>query len=209
MNKNIPLIIITFLALLAGAVYLFGGHTPIQQACTLEAKVCPDGSTVGRTGPDCAFAPCPGEQETQDVDSSWEVAVDSASGVTLRHPRDFGTTHIEPVDWPPMAQVLDEPLVCVEAGETDARAGKTELRAINGATYCVTTITEGAAGSIYTQYAYARETEEKTVILTFSTRAAQCGNYDEPQKAACERERAAFAVDPIINRVFNTLMLTR
>lgn len=28
-------------------------------ACTQEAKVCPDGSAVGRTGPDCEFAPCP------------------------------------------------------------------------------------------------------------------------------------------------------
>ena len=28
-------------------------------ACTLEAKLCPDGSAVGRTGPDCSFAPCP------------------------------------------------------------------------------------------------------------------------------------------------------
>lgn len=31
------------------------------QGCTEEAKVCPDGSSVGRTGPNCEFAPCPGE----------------------------------------------------------------------------------------------------------------------------------------------------
>ena len=30
-----------------------------QQACTMEAMVCPDGSAVGRTGPNCTFAPCP------------------------------------------------------------------------------------------------------------------------------------------------------
>jgi hypothetical protein len=29
------------------------------KACTEEAKVCPDGSSVGRTGPNCEFAPCP------------------------------------------------------------------------------------------------------------------------------------------------------
>ncbi len=28
-------------------------------ACTLEAKICPDGSSVGRVPPDCEFAPCP------------------------------------------------------------------------------------------------------------------------------------------------------
>ncbi|SFE98323.1 hypothetical protein SAMN02745121_06366 [Nannocystis exedens] len=31
-----------------------------QKACTMEAKLCPDGSAVGRTGPNCEFAPCPG-----------------------------------------------------------------------------------------------------------------------------------------------------
>ncbi len=30
-------------------------------ACTEEAKVCDDGSSVGRQGPDCEFAACPGE----------------------------------------------------------------------------------------------------------------------------------------------------
>lgn len=34
-------------------------------ACTLEAKLCPDGSSVGRTGPNCEFSLCPiGERET-------------------------------------------------------------------------------------------------------------------------------------------------
>ena len=30
------------------------------KACTQEAKQCPDGSYVGRTGPNCEFAKCPG-----------------------------------------------------------------------------------------------------------------------------------------------------
>ena len=28
-------------------------------ACTADAKICPDGSSVGRQGPKCEFAPCP------------------------------------------------------------------------------------------------------------------------------------------------------
>ena len=28
-------------------------------ACTMDAKMCPDGSYVGRSGPACEFAPCP------------------------------------------------------------------------------------------------------------------------------------------------------
>lgn len=30
-------------------------------ACTMDAKVCPDGSSVGRVGPKCEFAKCPDE----------------------------------------------------------------------------------------------------------------------------------------------------
>lgn len=33
--------------------------TPTPVACTMEAKLCPDGSSVGRTGPKCEFAKCP------------------------------------------------------------------------------------------------------------------------------------------------------
>lgn len=32
---------------------------PVGKACTMEAKLCPDGSAVGRTGPNCEFTPCP------------------------------------------------------------------------------------------------------------------------------------------------------
>ncbi len=31
--------------------------------CTMEAKLCPDGSYVGREGPKCEFKACPGEGE--------------------------------------------------------------------------------------------------------------------------------------------------
>lgn len=48
------------------ALVLIGGlwavNTPMAKpgkACTQEAKLCPDGSAVGRSGPNCEFAACP------------------------------------------------------------------------------------------------------------------------------------------------------
>lgn len=32
---------------------------PALRGCTMEAKICPDGSAVGRSGPNCEFAACP------------------------------------------------------------------------------------------------------------------------------------------------------
>ncbi|HKL44246.1 MAG TPA: DUF333 domain-containing protein [Candidatus Absconditabacterales bacterium] len=37
--------------------------------CTMDAKECPDGSFVSRTGPNCEFEPCPGEKEKTEVNT--------------------------------------------------------------------------------------------------------------------------------------------
>lgn len=47
---------------LGGFLYRYTMEQPNQEeqiACTMEARICPDGSSVGRSGPDCAFAACP------------------------------------------------------------------------------------------------------------------------------------------------------
>ena len=40
-------------------LYSLHAYVTPPHVCTEEAKQCPDGSYVGRTGPDCAFAACP------------------------------------------------------------------------------------------------------------------------------------------------------
>lgn len=34
------------------------GVVALEGACTMEVKICPDGTSVGRQGPACEFAPC-------------------------------------------------------------------------------------------------------------------------------------------------------
>lgn len=60
-SKNSKIVfLISFLVVLAG-ILLFALNDQKQEQvfCTQEAKLCPDGSYVGRTGPDCEFAECP------------------------------------------------------------------------------------------------------------------------------------------------------
>jgi hypothetical protein len=62
MKRNIKLIIIAILILAVGvAVWWFEINKSQKEhiACTMEVKLCPDGSYVGRVGPKCEFAPCP------------------------------------------------------------------------------------------------------------------------------------------------------
>jgi len=42
-----------------GWCYIFPWQGDRQTACTMEARLCPDGSAVGRAGPNCEFSPCP------------------------------------------------------------------------------------------------------------------------------------------------------
>jgi hypothetical protein len=66
--KN-PVFILVFIIVvfIAGALLYIYNPAPTeyknpsdnQGVCTLDAKLCPDGTYVGRQGPNCEFAPCP------------------------------------------------------------------------------------------------------------------------------------------------------
>ena len=63
-NKYKKLIIIVIAIVIviavAGVTWLkVKKSTTGKTACTTEAKVCPDGSTVSRSGPNCKFKACP------------------------------------------------------------------------------------------------------------------------------------------------------
>ena len=67
-QSKLPLIIlIALLFLLLGAGAMFAWQNwpeinplkPKEVGCTLEAKICPDGLSVGRVPPNCDFAICP------------------------------------------------------------------------------------------------------------------------------------------------------
>lgn len=208
-TKQILLVLLAAIVLV-GVVYVvwakpFNKTTPEEQACTLEAKVCPDGSSVGRTGPDCSFAPCP--DTTTNPHADWKTFNDTKAHVSFQYPNDIGTQYISTVDWPPKVEVSDDAYSCTEAGSETASAGQTTEQTINGHTYCVTKESEGAAGSTYTNYAYAVAKDNKTVIFTFSLRFVQCANYDDPQQQACEDERASFNIDNTLDEIVQTLSL--
>ena len=65
MNKKIPtplaiLIIFLVIVIIICVIILIYQEKEIEKvACTMEAKLCPDGSYVSRTGPNCEFTPCP------------------------------------------------------------------------------------------------------------------------------------------------------
>jgi hypothetical protein len=114
------------------------------------------------------------------------------------------TIYISGADWPPVVQKRAEEYKCTPTGDEYMQAGKTEKIFVDGKEYCQTKVTEGAAGSQYTQYTYLTEAPDGTALAaTFSLRFVQCMNYDEPNQSACVKEQTSFEITPIIQSLFN------
>lgn len=91
-QKKSPIILIAVvllaLSLVGGGAYFFASRMKGGKAtaCTTEAKVCPDGTAVGRVGPNCEFAPCPTASATPDPTASWQTYLNSELGFSLKYP---------------------------------------------------------------------------------------------------------------------------
>lgn len=143
------------------------------------------------------------KNNAQEQIKDWSIS--TSTPVTFKYPIALSTTYISASDWPPQLQILNSVFTCTEGGSEIQRTGLTQAKKINGNNYCITTFSEGAAGSIYTLYAYAFPKDDKTFILTFTTRSTQCANYPDPQKTACENERNTFKIDNLIDQIVNTI----
>lgn len=130
----------------------------------------------------------------------------SQQSVTFKYPEKLVDNYMSASDWPPKIQIVNEKYTCIEAGLETGRAGRTSRVTVSGREYCVTKISEGAAGSMYTQYAYAFPFNNKTAIFTFTMRFPQCLNYDDPKKTECQNAQASFDINRLVDLMAGTLM---
>ncbi|MCX6717267.1 MAG: hypothetical protein NTU76_01145, partial [Candidatus Taylorbacteria bacterium] len=88
-------------------------------ACTEEAKICPDGSAVGRTGPNCEFAQCP------DQTAGWKTYTNTQYGLEFKYPANLNvqesTNTLSPENLQTLTVFLDSGVVVTawRTNETD------------------------------------------------------------------------------------------
>ncbi len=117
MNYKGVILVLVILLGIVGGLYVYVSkategviETPIAVGCTQEAKICPDGSSVGRTGPACAFAECP------------EVPIVVESATAGLNQKIFNNgIYITPLDVVSDSRCPSD-VVCIAAGEITLRA---------------------------------------------------------------------------------------
>jgi hypothetical protein len=115
----LPILFIVMAIAVAGAIgyamstqtdlFLSRGDNTNIVGCTLEAKVCPDGSSVGRIGSNCAFADCPATNTNTSTDTNtamntnttvntntaidpkadWKTYTSAQYGYSLKYPKEW------------------------------------------------------------------------------------------------------------------------
>ena len=90
-----------------GGTYLALNSKPKPQACTQDEKICPDGTSVGRNGPNCTFTPCfTKPTPTPDETVNWKTY--KASFGSLKYPADWSIKEVDQVVFlaPPGADIF-------------------------------------------------------------------------------------------------------
>jgi len=172
--------------------------------CTMDVKLCPDGSYVGRVGPDCKFTECP------DYTVGWNIFIDDKSGFELKYPSDFFEAGHSPevlegnCDYtvfpdrcPNINSIVVEFLIekggdakAIEDGMTLGYWQKPsgEKQTLNNTEYCLYLNSDAAMGHVYNYYYYTTVMNQKCLLVKFDTSTTNCDFYLPLEEGNVEQE---------------------
>ena len=125
----------------------------------------------------------------------WQTFTDPT--ITFKYPGTLQTKYIHTQNWPPKITVSSDKFSCKVGGQ----------KTIGDTTFCIEDASQGAAGTIYSDYTYTFLKQNKLITLQFTLGYPQCGNYEEAQMQACQKERQTFDLDNLINEITQTIKL--
>lgn len=168
----------------------------------------------------------PTPTSTSDETANWKTFTSADNGASFQYPEnlpaspaspelqrgepaDGSTSYIRPQEWPPKVLIIDNAgFSCQEGGlGINGLPGMTIRKTMESREYCIESVSEGAAGTVYTEYTYTFLKDAKLVKLSFTLGYPQCENYNDLQKTECEQERQTFDLDTLINRIAESVQL--
>lgn len=163
--------------------------------CTQEAKPCPDGSFVSRTGVNCEFDQCPDEFAT------WQTYNNDQYGFEFKHPVDFwGLAGLVvskkdcnfvdfSADCPITKNILNQELSANGFSGIGISSIIPQKAIYNSNLFCLYNYTEGAAGTSYNNSFYVVAKNNNCTILKIITPYPNCQNYLPLEAGNAEQEK--------------------
>ncbi len=133
-----------------------------------------------------------------------DTSAQSSQPLSFAYPNALTTTYIASNTWPPQVGVTQAAYSCTPSTASNTPEGTTIERTINGRVYCVTTASEGAAGSTYKTYTYETMVGENNVTIAFTLQYPQCANFTGAKIAACMKEESTFDVDSLVDTIIQS-----
>ena len=133
---------------------------------------------------------------------------------------DLNTEYIGSQDWkvkivneeekyPPKFKITEGQIDCKKTSSESGLLFRTVKRKIDGRIYCIESLSEGAAGTIYTQYTYSTIKSGSLIMVSCVIRYPQCINYSEPYRTECANERERFDLNKIIGHIVKNLSIKK
>lgn len=111
--------------------------------------------------------------------------------------------------YPPKFKITEGQIDCKKTSSESGSLSRTVKRKIDGRIYCIESSSEGAVGTIYTQYAYSTIKSGSLITVSCVIRYPQCINYSEPARTECANERETFDLDKIISYIVKNLSIKK
>jgi len=209
MKKSTVLIALAVIMAIVAVGYFTFQKVSVTQApivCTLEAKICPDGSSVGREGPKCEFAACP------ESSAELKTYTNSEFGFEMKYPANFFDENQQPKllsgdcnysvfpgKCPDIKDIVANDMIS-QGG--DAAAIKSNLsdknywdnpdgtkQTINNTNYCLYATGDAATGHAFNYYYFATVKNKKCAVVYLATSTTNCDFYLPLEKGNTEQEK--------------------
>ena len=115
----------------------------------------------------------------------------------------------EEENYPPKFKITEGQIDYKITSSESGLLSETAKRRIDGQIYYIESTSEGAAGTIYTQYAYSTMKGGSLITVSCVMRYPQCINYSEPHRTECTNECETFDLDKIIGYIVKNLSVEK
>lgn len=147
--------------------------------------------------------------ENTNTDNNLWTTTTTNNGITFQYPKELLTKYVITVEWPPVISINNDKheFVCEETPAESSLADRTTRRLVDNRVYCLSASSEGAAGSIYTDYTYSFLRDDNVININFTLQYPRCDNYDDPQQTECQKERESFDLDGVVDRIAQSIKI--